>query len=110
MSGEKFMEEVNRLPLANAIDEIRSELIRAMKLGEGKELQFRIQPIELEMNIVASSEASATGGIKFWVLNFDGTANATNSTVHRLKVILEPVATDSSSDIRISEQGVPDPG
>lgn len=103
------MKSVDKFPLADAIEQIRSELLVALKKGVGKELQFRLKPVELEMNLAVTEDASAGGGLKFWVLNFDGNIAEKNSAVHKIKVVLDPVGPDGQSEFLISDRGTPQP-
>lgn len=100
---------VDKFPLADAIEQIRSELLVALKKGAGQELQFRLRPIELELNIAATEDVSVGGGLKFWVMNFDSEVAEKTTAVHKIKVVLDPVGLDGRSEFLISERGTPEP-
>jgi hypothetical protein len=62
--------------------------------GRGKELRFKLKPIELELNIAMTYKGEANAGVKFWVVDLDGKAAGEHTTSHKLKLVLQPV--DSS--------------
>jgi hypothetical protein len=79
------------IPLGRAITDLRAELLEALREGAGKELRFRLKPIELELSVGITGSADAKAGVKFWVLELGGGAKLENATTHKLKLILEPV-------------------
>jgi hypothetical protein len=45
------------IPLADAISELRAELITSMKQAANQELQFRLKPVELEFQVAVTKSA-----------------------------------------------------
>lgn len=84
----------SEIPLARVIEDLRNELLTALEEGVGKELQFRLQPIELELKIGVTKSAGANGGVKFWVIELGGKGEYETATTHTLKLGLEPVGLD----------------
>lgn len=99
------MSGTSRIPLADAIEDLRAELLRAATAGVGQPLQFRLKPVELEIKLVIKREAEAKGGIKFYVLDFSGGGKLADETTHTLKLVLEPVGQDGQTEFLISETG-----
>ena len=99
-----------RIPLARAIEDLRSELLRAVASGKGQALQFRLKPIELELKLAVTREAEANGGVKFWVLDIGAKGSIGDAETHTLRLVLEPVGKDGRSEFLVSEVGVPEPG
>ena len=70
LSEENHMAEEPMLPLASAIEELRAELLDALKQGAGKDLQFKLEPIELELKVVVTKKGEGNAGVRFWVQTF----------------------------------------
>jgi len=101
------MTDEARIPLARAIEDLRSELLAAVASGKNQPLQFRLKPIELELKLAVTREANA--GVKFWVLDIGAKGTIADATAHTLKLVLEPVGKDGKSEFLVSETGVPEP-
>jgi lipopolysaccharide export system protein LptA len=76
--------------LADWIEQLRTELEAATKAGVGKRVVFEVDQIELEMELTVTSEKSANGGLKFWVLTANGAAKYGNGAKQRVKLSLTP--------------------
>lgn len=79
------------IPLAKAIQDLRSELLQAVAEGGGKELRFKLEPIELELNLGMTYNGGANANVKFWVLEIGAKVDAESTTTHKLKLKLNPV-------------------
>ena len=82
------------IPLGRAITDLRAELLEALREGAGKELRFRLKPIELELSGGITGSLDGRGGVKFWVLELGGGAKLENATTHKLKLVLEPLGSE----------------
>lgn len=84
--------------LADAIREIRVQLMRAMTEGDGEKLKFRSGTVELEFTVDIRKQVG--GKTKVFVLPFGAEASADASTarVQRIKVTLQPVDAESGDD------------
>jgi hypothetical protein len=91
------------IPLAKAIEDLRAELLAALKEGAGKELQFRLKPIELELKIAVTKQVGGNAEVKFWVVDLGGKGSYDNASTHTLKLTLEPVGKDGASEFLISD-------
>jgi hypothetical protein len=80
------------IPLAKVIADLRNELLTAVSEGKGKELRFKLQPVEVELSVDITWSGEVEAGVKFWVLEL-GSAKATREQTsgHRLKLTLDPV-------------------
>jgi hypothetical protein len=85
------MDEEPGLPLAQTIEDLRSELMEAMRKGEQQPLHFRLKPIELELQIGITTAGKLKSAVKFWVVEFGADADTKRETTHKLKLVLEPV-------------------
>jgi hypothetical protein len=99
------MSDDPQIPLAAAIEELRAELLRALELGKDQPLQFRVKPVELEMNVTVTRDAAVSGGVKFWVARVGADASQERVASHKIKLVLEPVSVDGQSEFLISRTG-----
>ncbi len=84
----------NKIGLSDVIVNLRSELVRAQKEGEGKGVRFRVEDIEVELQVTATQEAGVEGGVKFWVYNAKAEGKLAKQGVQKLKFKLKPGGPD----------------
>jgi hypothetical protein len=70
------------IPLARAIQDLRAELLRAVAEGQGKDLRFKLDPVELELSV---------GMTYKWVVEFGAKGDVERAGSHKLKLKLTPV-------------------
>lgn len=81
-----------RVTLAQAIRELRAQLVEAAAAGEGTEIRFLPRSVEVELGITFNVEAEAGGGFKlFSLIDLSGKAKTGNESAHKVKLTLEPV-------------------
>jgi Trypsin-co-occurring domain 2 len=97
------------IPLAKAIEDLRAELLKALREGVDQELQFRLKPIELELKLAVTKGGEGNTGVKFWVIELGAKGSYESATTHTLKLTLEPVGKDGKGEIRISKTGATRP-
>lgn len=86
-----------RVRLADYIQHLRQELTTAAKEGEGEELRFAVEEIEVELDVTMSQESTTEGGWDHWVvLKIGATDNKTISQKMRLK--LKPLRGDAAKE------------
>jgi hypothetical protein len=103
------MTDERRIPLAQAINDLRAELLVALATGKNEPLQFRLKPVELELKVTVTREGGANAGVKFWIVDLGAKGTVGDATTHTLKLVLEPVGKDGKSEFLVSETGVPEP-
>ncbi|MBV9481760.1 MAG: hypothetical protein JO249_13545 [Acidobacteria bacterium] len=94
----------NSIPLAEAIADLRAELLDAVSEGQGKDLHFGLKPIELELSLAVTKEGGATGKVKFWVVELGADGKYQNEVMHKLKLVLEPRGIDGR-EFQVSNVG-----
>lgn len=105
------------IPIAQAIQAIRSEIVTAVKAGEQEEIKFDLGPIELEFQVEISQGAtgSAEAGAKFnvWVVEAEVTAGGelqrSKTTTHTVRLTLNPTNPKGSGPVQVSETGSKQP-
>ncbi|MCB1809367.1 MAG: hypothetical protein KDJ99_30680 [Candidatus Competibacteraceae bacterium] len=95
---------MKQIELAKMITDLRKELTQAQKTRKKEEILFRVQEIELEVQMVSTQEASGMGGVKFWVINADAAGKVASEAIQKLRLKLKPVD-DEGGDIDIAGEG-----
>ena len=97
--------QTNYLPLAEAIGELRNELLSAVDNATTEELKFAVEAIEVELQVVVTRTLKGeTGGSAFGVLTLKGGADHANAATHKVKLILRPeVSTAPAGEVYVSD-------
>jgi len=83
-----------KVTLAQAIRELRAQLIEASVEAKESAVRFVPKAVEVELGITFNVEAEAGGGFKlFSLIDLSGKAKTGNENTHKVKLTLEP--TDS---------------
>ncbi len=95
--------DTDYLPLAVAVGELRNELVAAVENAAGEELQFAVDSIEVEMQVVATNTVKGEGrGTIFGVLTLRGAAEHAKAATHKVKLVLKP-KTSSDGDVYVAD-------
>lgn len=83
---------IAEIPLSEAIQSLRTELIAAMESGKDEPLQFSIAEVEVELRVGISRNAVAKGSLGFTVLGMGigGEGSRGFERVHTVKLKLQP--------------------
>jgi len=82
----------SELDLAEAIDTIRAELLKAQDSGRGSDVRFSVGSVEVELAIEVVKKAG--GGVSVNVLNLlsvGGKGGVSKGETNRVKVTLNPI-------------------
>lgn len=79
------------IPLAKAIQDLRTELLAAVTEGRDKDLRFRLDPVELELSLGMTLKGGVNAAVKFWVLEVGAKGEAERVAMHKLKLKLTPI-------------------
>jgi hypothetical protein len=91
------------LGLADAIEAVRRELQLAQQRGAGQAVQFRVGPVELQLQVEMGTSVRGEGGIQVWVVSAKGSGERTSSTSHTVRVQLTP-ETASGADVLVADR------
>ena len=89
MSADDKLE--SGIPLAKAISDLRAELLTAMSEGKNQDLRFKLDPVELELNVGMTYKGGVNAGVKFWVMELGAKGEIERAGNHKLKLRLAPV-------------------
>lgn len=78
------------LPLAEVVQNLRSELYSAMASSAEEPLQFDLGDIELELTVAVSREGSGSGKVRFWVVDLGAEGKVGSGSTQRLTLKLTP--------------------
>ena len=102
------MAEEGLVPLGAAIRSLRAELLQAMQDARDEELRFALGPVELEFQLTATTEASAGGAVRFWVIDAEAKGSRASASTHTLKLTLTPVhaskVQDGDDDVLVTSE------
>jgi hypothetical protein len=79
------------IKLSDAIENLRKELRLAQEKGENQNLQFDIQLIELELEVIAEGESGTSGKINWYIFGGGVDSKAKDISKHKLKLTLKAV-------------------
>ncbi len=82
-------ERTDKLELAAMIKGLRSELVKAQQEGEGEEIRFTIEDVELEVQVTAEQQKGAGVSAKFYVLTSKVDGSKKDTVTQKLKLKLK---------------------
>lgn len=97
----------DEIELSNAVHAIREQLTQAMQHGADSPIHMTVGPIQMDFTVELRREATATGGVKAWVVSADAEAKKSRGTTHRVSFTLTPKDSVTGRDIEV---GNDDPG
>lgn len=78
------------VPVAKAIEALRSELEAAMVAGEGSRLRFEAAAVDVELQATVTLGAEAGAGVKWWLVDANAKGSVERATTQIIKLTLTP--------------------
>jgi hypothetical protein len=78
------------VPVAKAIEALRSELEAAMDAGKDSRLRFEATAIEVELQATVTLGTEAEAGVKWWLVNASAKGSAERATTQVIRLTLTP--------------------
>jgi hypothetical protein len=78
--------------LAEAIEALRGELLRAWGGDQVRPLRFKPAPVELTVQVAVTNAGKGRVGIKWWLLDANAEVSRQNVITQTLKLTLDPIA------------------
>lgn len=78
------------IALADAITELRRELVESVARSKNEDIRFAVGEVVVEFAVTVEHEKGVSGGVKFWVVNADASGSIGRATTHKLTVPLTP--------------------
>ena len=92
----------DKLELALMIKGLRAQLAEAQKDGEGEDIRFTIEDVELELQVTAEKQKGAGVSAKFYVLTSKVDGSTKDTVTQKLKLKLK-VSKHNEQDVLISD-------
>lgn len=93
---------MGEMGLAEAVAQLRREIVASMAAARDEAVQFQIGAIELELQVQLATKAGVKGEAKWVVVSFAAEASGERTRTHRIKLTLTPVL-DGNGRIAISD-------
>lgn len=90
------------IPLSDLIHQLRRELWTSMLTADDEALRFKVQSVEVELQVTVSRESEINGGIRFRVVNLGGKYTKTGEDVHTIKLKLLPALGPQNKELNIA--------
>jgi hypothetical protein len=101
-------ESAQKIGLADAIAELRAELSRARKEGEGSDIRFAPKEITVELALEFGRNVEGGGGVKVLsFLDFSGKAGASDKIAHKVTLKLEIASGGVMGDTLVADDDNP---
>ena len=88
--------------LAEAVAQLRREIVASMAAAKDEAVRFQIGAIELELWVQLATKAGVKGEAKWIVVSFGADASAEHTSTHKIKLTLTPML-DGEGRIAISD-------
>lgn len=95
------------IELTDAVATLRDELLEAAARGVGRDVAFKVGPVELEFAVELRQDVRAKAGFKAWVVSGDIDAGVNRGRTHRVKVTLTPQQPDGGDILIQGGRGQP---
>jgi hypothetical protein len=99
------------IPIANAIQSLRQEIVAAMQQAQDEDMKFELGDIELEFQVQITQqkgdEINAKGGFSFGLVSAEASGKESEqrskASTHRVKLTLKPKKADGTN-VKVSAQ------
>lgn len=97
------------IPLAEMIQSLRRELVRAQTQAKGEVILFELEKVEMELKIAISRTGEGHAGVEFWVVSAGGKYEKKVEMSHTIKLTLNTKDSLSGEKITVSEASADKP-
>jgi len=85
--------------LTEAIEALRDALVRAWWDGQRRRVRFKVEPVELTMQVGVTRAGKGSAGIRWHVLALGGERSRESVSTQTLKLRLAPVLFDEQGNV-----------
>lgn len=90
------------VPLRQMLGVLRAELTASMEDAKGAALRFRLEEVELELQVAVTATGGGNAGVEFWVVSLGARGERTSGSTHTFKLKLKP-ATPDARDVLVGD-------
>ncbi|TDC85584.1 trypco2 family protein [Actinomadura sp. 7K507] len=105
MSDGNVSDMESGLPLAEAVRQLRAELLAATEEGQAHGLKFTVESVDLELNLVLDTRSKYDGGLSLWKVSAGGGREKGRQETHRMTLRLKPQHTGGGEGSEVNIQG-----
>ncbi|MCX4765074.1 hypothetical protein OG562_29695 [Streptomyces sp. NBC_01275] len=98
----------DELELADAVQLVRDELLRASAAAADEDLRFEVGPIGMEFTVELRRDVTVKTGFRAWVVSGDVEGKGGRTRTHKVSLSLTPKRADGTS-VEISQDMAGDP-
>lgn len=92
------------LPLARALSSLRAELAEAIEAARKEELRFKVESIEVNLQVVATTSGGGSAELGLWqVVKVGGKLDHSRGATHSVKLTLTPDTAGETADVRVAD-------
>lgn len=91
--------ESGSVELADAIEALRDALVRAWWDGQMSRVRFRVEPVDLTVQVGVTRSGKGAAGVKWHVLALGGERSRETATTQTLRLRLAPVLFDEQGNV-----------
>jgi hypothetical protein len=92
---------VGKIDLVRAIDQVREELVRAVRAAGDREVQFPVGQVSLSFQVGFTESGTASGGLKLWVVELGAAGNYARESIQTVTITLEPPVTKDGRPVKV---------
>ncbi len=85
--------------LADAIEALRGALVQAMRDGQRSRVRFRVEPVELTVQVGVTRTGKGAAGVKWHILTMGGERSRQLQSMQTLKIRLAPFLFDDTGRV-----------
>ncbi|MBF0107562.1 MAG: hypothetical protein HQL76_00085 [Magnetococcales bacterium] len=80
--------------------------MKAQKEGDGKEIRFKVEEIDLDLSVAATNSEGGGIGVKFWVIDAKTEAGVKSESIMKVRLKLKPTNPlgKENSDVLVSNR------
>lgn len=90
--------------LPEAIESLREDLAMAWWDGKQRRIRFRVEPVELTVQVGVTRSSKGSAGVKWYVLTLGGERSREAVATQTLKLRLSPVLFDDEGNVLPEEE------
>jgi hypothetical protein len=102
--------EFDGIELADAVESVRNQLMRAAARSAGKEIAFTVGDIQMEFTVELRKEVKGGAKVKAWVVEAGTDAGLSTGRTHKVALTLKPKVRATGSDLSVGNDARPDLG
>ncbi|MFI0978475.1 trypco2 family protein [Streptomyces sp. NPDC021093] len=93
--------EFDGIELADAVESVRNQLLRAAARSAGKEITFTVGDIQMEFTVELRKEIKGGAKVKAWVVEAGADAARSTGRTHKVSLTLKPKVRSTGASVDV---------